>query len=267
LLDIDGSGPQVAYTSPEATPVTKTWDTATSAKAIVQELIGTVDWQIVEWVIPAFRVATEKAEPFSVAVDIVRAAGGIIDPEPEGGFTVRYVHPVAATAMDGNESFEFVTQDNILRLSENSNIGDYFDKVRVVDVETGQFNDSIEYDEQTQLLTAYPSPWDQSAYVTVTRDDVSLHLQSIATKETTERIEFFAGEAQTSHPVYLITNILWVSLSYGGGIAFGTDSTVLTATGGENFYGIADVTYTSRVIEYKVTATNVDVSQFLLNRE
>ena len=66
-----------------------------SAREAVESLIGSVDWQLPDWIIPAGRLLMEGVTPLAAARSIVAAIGGIVESAPDGSVLCRHRHPVS----------------------------------------------------------------------------------------------------------------------------------------------------------------------------
>jgi hypothetical protein len=63
--------------------------------AVVEFLIGNVDWQLPDWIIPAGRLMMEGVTPLAAARSVVAAIGGIVESNPDGTVVCRRRHPVS----------------------------------------------------------------------------------------------------------------------------------------------------------------------------
>ncbi|MBF0295682.1 MAG: hypothetical protein HQL96_10885 [Magnetococcales bacterium] len=109
MLERDGVGmprltvsvisPTARFTSPRATPADHSWVFPMLARAAAAEAINeTIEWELVDWLIPAGRLEFHDATPLDVVKTIAEAAGGRIESTPEGRLRVRHRFPVAVPA-------------------------------------------------------------------------------------------------------------------------------------------------------------------------
>ncbi|MBF0628355.1 MAG: hypothetical protein HQL91_09040 [Magnetococcales bacterium] len=109
MLERDGVGmprltvsvisPTARFTSPRATPADRSWLFPMMARAAAEEAIGeAIEWELVDWLIPAGRLEFHDATPLDVVKAIAEAAGGRIETTPEGRLRVRHRFPVAVPA-------------------------------------------------------------------------------------------------------------------------------------------------------------------------
>jgi hypothetical protein len=87
----------------------RTWDTAIRAREVAEEAVGeAIQWDLVDWIIPAGRLAVYDAAPLDVVRTIAEAAGGVVETTPGGVLRVRHWFPVAVPQWGRN------TPDHIL---------------------------------------------------------------------------------------------------------------------------------------------------------
>lgn len=94
---IAGIGPAARFANPRADRVTKTWDTPMLVSSIVEELfgVGVVSWEIIDWSLPANRLAANNQTPMEIIQPLAAAAGGLVESDPDGSIHVRYAYPVS----------------------------------------------------------------------------------------------------------------------------------------------------------------------------
>lgn len=266
VLDLELVGTQAAKESPRALRVTQSWEEVTQAKDIVESLIGTVSWGIVDWSIPASRVAIENGDPMALAEDIVGAAGGVLEPIGTG-ISVRYLHPTVATNMEN--SVDFTIYSSFIAIKENAELQTFANRYRIRDEDGAEYSDLLEYIEDEELgtktLYGYAAPIGP-AWIETT-SDLSIFYLGEEDVEHTEVVEFVEGEGQVAKPLLDIVSVRWVSTTTEA-LYFEKGSTTITSTGSETFYGLAEIVYTARALKYDVrTEDDVDVAQFLIVRE
>lgn len=99
--------------------IDKTWP-AVMARAAVEELAGeTVDWRIVDWQIPAGRLAAVNETAISVIQRIAETAGAVVESAKDGGLIVRYRYPVTIPeAPTATPDVELTEAADIISISE-----------------------------------------------------------------------------------------------------------------------------------------------------
>ena len=99
----------VLLATPRADPAEKTWETAIQARDAAEEMIGaSIEWDLINWLIPAGRLGVYNATPLEVVQTIVRSVGGVVQTKPDGSLQVRHRFPVSVP------EWETVTPDHIL---------------------------------------------------------------------------------------------------------------------------------------------------------
>jgi hypothetical protein len=274
-VDVQGVDATSYYDFPRALPMSKTWDTDTNASVMVGGLLSgaSVNWGIVDWVIPAFRVAIDNGNPMTLATEIVAAAGGLLESDLGGGFNVRYLHTFATNILDTiTPDYEYFTAKDILSVPERFNVADYYDRLRVLDIETGDFQDAIQFEEDeldsfSGTLRVWPYPYDAGVTVTHTSDD-DVNLSRIGVVTTVvedEVVEIFDGSGQTQFPIYAIDNVEWLKENLLG-LAFETYTPKVTSTHADKKYSLVRISYRTRAIHYRASVLTSPAVQFLVNR-
>ncbi len=95
--------------SPRADPVERIWDSPVQARDAAEDAVGaSIFWDLLDWLIPANRLAVYNAAPLEVVRTIARAAGGVVETQPDGSLRVRHRFPVSVS------SWETATPDHVL---------------------------------------------------------------------------------------------------------------------------------------------------------
>lgn len=260
------------YENPRHTGLTKTWKTATLASDIVNEVLAgsTVTWGIVDWILPANRVALEGGSPIDLAQSLVEAAGGVLEPDISGGFNVRYLFPVRVADFADNVDKVLGTISDIFTVDQTYSLGEYYDKYRISETDT-EYADVIEFIEDenadTQgVLRVYPSPWSESVTVTHTSSaSVILGQGVVKTQEHTEIVEIVESAGSVAYPIHTLGTVTWLRKSLTG-IAYTQGSSDIQTTHATDGYSLVEITYTTRYLEYSVSSPVEKNIQFLVNR-
>lgn len=288
VATISGLSPLCLKASPRSEPVTKTWDSATYASAIVTELIGTVTWNLVDWQIPAYRLTIEKADPFEVAQQIVNAVGGLIESQPDGSVVVRHRWPTSIALLDTIVPATTLYENVIYSAQEQPTQDDLMNRIRILDT-NASYQDRLEYvanklsdgsnDPWTGWMYAYLSPWRNGLTIATTRGSkIQLGTQVEGTRaifddpddaeNIAELITFESGTGSVAYPIQTLSSVTWLDENLGG-LTFVPYSTSLEASGRGNYYGysLAEISYTTRYLKVPVIcqeSTDTIEAQFLL---
>ncbi|ABK45291.1 hypothetical protein Mmc1_2798 [Magnetococcus marinus MC-1] len=108
-LTVSLISPTARFAAPRATPMERAWDAAIRAREAAEEAVGeAIQWDLVNWVIPAGRLAVYDAAPLDVVRTIAEAVGGVVETTPGGILRVRHRFPTAVP------QWSRVTPDHIL---------------------------------------------------------------------------------------------------------------------------------------------------------
>lgn len=287
VCTLSGLSPLVRYASPRATKITKTWETPTLASAIVAELLGSVTWNLVDWMIPAYRLAADHAAPLDVARQIVEAVGGLIESQPSGSVVCRHRWPTSIAEL-GTAAVDHTFDERfIFSASEEPTQDELIDKVRIYDTEAG-FQDRLEYvpnkigtddDPRHGILYAFPSPWREGLRMVTTRPS-TIYVGTmtegtraiVAGSETypPELLTFTERTASTQYPIMSLTTLDWLDEDLGTALFTPYATTLEAGAGSYSGYSLAEVQYVTRYLAVPVTCLE-DVeeieAQFLLLEE
>lgn len=281
-VTISGLSPLCLKSNPRASTITKVWDTATYAKAIVEELLGSISWEMMDWLIPAYRLSAENADPLSIANQVVNAIGGLIESNPDGSIRARYRWPTSIVELDTN-SAEIFDETIIYSLSESPTQDELINRIRIYDSNAG-YQDRMEYtqnlinpdeyqagadpkyDSWNGMLYAYPSPWRDGLSVVTTRfskvflGELSEGTQTIPDpndrESEAEIITFENGQGSTQYPIMSITSFEWLDEDLGA-ITFTPYSTTLEVSQPGRWQGhsLAKIEYITRFLSAPVHCT------------
>ena len=257
------------YDFPLCDAISKVWEVPILASAACAELLGAITWNLIDWMIPAYRLSCDLASPIAVAREIIETAGGVLDILPDGSFVARPEYPVsppdyATTAAD----IRLSDVEHIYELTGASSLAPRYDAVRVSDGAEAGFRDSLDFeaDESDGLkgvLHAFPSPWRESVELRTTCGS-RVSLRKIGTQTRTiedEQVEFQEGVASTRYPVASLQGLTWITDSLGA-VSFDHYATGLRAAVAG--WSLATITYTTRSIDWAATASQATEAQMLL---
>lgn len=266
---IHGLSVASVYDSPQAELVTRTWGETAMASAISAEMLGGVTWSMVDWPIKPTRLAVENAPPISIARQIVEAAGGVIQIEPNGSFIARPEFPIRPTHyFSVQPDFELSEYRDVFTVSVEASFSEIVDSVRVYDTQADVFQDWIDFDLDDidplkGVAHVYPSPWRQS-FELITSAGVRVSVQRIgeAGREVgAEQVEFRDGIASTQYPVAGVLSVAWITDDLGPVTHESYGSALQVADLG---YGLAEVSYLTRSIDYQAVASQATAAQLLV---
>jgi hypothetical protein len=277
-VTIDLVGPGAVFAAPRARLLTVSYTVDMSARAIVEALLGVVDWRIADWVIPANRLAASDATPLVIAQRIVAATGAVLEALPDGSLYVRYRYPVPVASYDTTSADAVIYEADVaFTRAQPYRFFERVNRLRITDisdVEGSQTADSIEFtpSDDSALagqLDVYPSPWRDVHLRHTGVGAVVLAPMGAVSLEKTQQVEIIDGVATLTHPVQSLVSVAWDSVPLNT-LIYEVDSTALEVdTGGDEsalqgLAGLATVTYTTRAQSWFCSAPLVDDVQFLV---
>lgn len=267
---ISALSPLCEHDAPRTENISVTFENPVLASSVVTQMIGSVTWNLVDWMIPAYRLAVEDSSPLAVAQQVVEAAGGFIESQPDGSVVVRHKWPIAANFIPTTVADYTFGDADLFEITEDLGNNDLTDRVRICDAEAS-YQDQLEFiaDETDPLkgvIRAYPSPWRTSLSLISSRTSPPLWLSadSIKTESITEQLEFSEGTANTTKPIMQLTSVDWQDSSLGS-ITYTPYTSELTAGMGTTYgYSLAQVTYSYKFMEASVQSDVYEDAQILL---
>ncbi|MEO5350048.1 MAG: hypothetical protein H7836_10410 [Magnetococcus sp. YQC-3] len=110
-------GPTARFASPRAILLDRVWNAPVFARDAAENAVGeTIEWQLVNWLIPGGRLAFHEASPIDIVRTIAEAVGGVLETLPDGRLRVRHRFPMAVPAWD-SAAVEHVLTDAADNLS------------------------------------------------------------------------------------------------------------------------------------------------------
>lgn len=268
-MRVSGVGLPAQLASPRYVPFSKEYAVPMLASEIVTDLVGSVTWDMVDWVIPARRFTVEEADPINAARLIVEAAGGVLESRKDGTLLARPLFPVslpdypvtppAHTLTDFKTNFSVDERFDLLEL---------FNRYRIYDYEPG-YQDRIDYEPFPEegavggTLRGYPSPYREHVQIIHTWDNrvqlVPLGFQSRIEEEV---VEIYEGQGETRFPIHEILDMTWYSQAMG--LTFDSANTTIYSTDLAIHYGLVKLTYRTVALEYTTNAPPGVSVQYLL---
>lgn len=283
-VSVSGLSPLCLKGGPRATPITKTWDTPTMVSTIVEELIGVVSWQMVDWMLPAFRLSAENAYPLDIANQLVNAAGGLIESQPDGSIVCRHRWPISIAAI-ANATVDLILYENhIHSITESPTNDDLINKVRILDQEA-TYQDRLEYipnkingndDPFNGIMYAYLSPWREGMSIVTTRPSkitlgsLSEGIRTISDSNVdfpAEIITFENREGSVKYSVMSLIDFEWLDDNLGSVVITPYSTTLTAGDGTYGGYSLAKISYATKFLQIPVScveSTESIEAQFLL---
>lgn len=245
---------------------------AAEAQALVEEALqDTVAWNVVAWEIPGQRLQITNASPLAIAKSVAAAAGALVTSEPDGTAVVRYTRPVNWDVLDvATPDQVYSDVEHNLSASQSYEYREGFNKFRLRDSEAA-YGDQIQWEldegsTHSGVATVYPSPYRSSWTLrTTSNQPVVVDARGEQVREHKQVVEFVGGRASVANPVLSVVSVAWKSAGLGA-LSFVPYSREITAgTAVNQGYGLAEITYTSKAYEFKVSApTTVDAAQLIV---
>lgn len=237
-----------------------------SARSAVTDLIGSVEWQLPDWIIPAGRLMLEGTTPLAAARSIVAAIGGIVESNPDGLVVCRRRHPASIPDYPQASIAHALFDADVLSAQAQIAPLRGYNRVTVANEDgAGESSgDQLEYvpDEGSSTLGTV------RAYLGSDRPVVLAHTGHPATvvaslgtvvRRETETVEFIEGRARTRYPVTNIESLAWQHAVLGD-VAY-TGTRLDAATAG---YSLLRITYTTTSLNWRVGLSADEDVQFVL---
>lgn len=264
-----GVSPSARFAEPRSPKKDYSWEDAVYALDAAEEAtLNDVEWNTVNWLIPAYRLGFTDTTPLDIVQTLAVAVGAVVQSSREGVLQVRPLFPISVPAYAASfPAHTFLEGADILEVSENYSSGEIANKFRIADADI-VMSDQIEWvpDSSGSLagyIKAYPQPWRTDVNLIHTGDGtVVIGMGSVRAREEEELVEIFQGQGSLQYPLYQLVDVEWEAQNLGG-IVFVQDAREFTVTGpGAN--SLVRVTYRTRSIDYRVVSGSGRPTQFLL---
>lgn len=255
--------------TPRADELTETFGAITASAAVAQILGVAVDWQIIDWLIPAGALAATNADRVELASQIAEAAGGLLETNIDGSFYVRDRYPDAvATWPTATPDQVYLETDAIMSWSEGFRPQAIFNRFRISNGADARAGDRIEFtrDEDTGLaglLHVFPSPWRDVNVIHTSDPGIVLVDEGDVFLEREDVVEFRDGKGSVGDPVFSIQSVEWFDLDIGP-VNFELDSRTVTSSDPVNLYSLAKINYTTRAKQWRTSSPVPDMAQYLV---
>lgn len=276
-ITIKGVSPSVTLDNPRsATVIDRIYTTPVAAKDVVQEIIGSfsLQWDIINWVIPANVLAFTDISPLDAVKFIVEAVGGVVESSKTGTLICRPKYPFRMNTISSQTPDHTYTFHQVLKIADVEETREVFNRVRIMDADP-VFSDQVEWvqDESDPLkgvINIWLGPPRDNVQFRTTRNDVSLIYTGTKTEELTEVIEIIDSVGSVARPILSIGVITWLDTSLGD-LTYTRGSTEVKSTLPQDTYddltdsvSLARVTYTTEYQTYTVASPRYDPAQFVL---
>ncbi|MFZ5536724.1 MAG: hypothetical protein ACOZAP_04505 [Pseudomonadota bacterium] len=257
-LNLSAISPLALLDAPFAAALSLHRAEAVPARALVEELLGPVDWRLPDWTIPAGRALFDNATPLGLARRVVEAIGGLIESLPDGRVIARPRHehgPLEHALTDGD----------ILDLAERVAWERGFNRVTVSNEDGGtSSSDRLEAirdenDPYRYRVRAWPAPWRIAPLWHSGHPDTRITALGERHDTETETLEFIEGQASLRYPAAAITGVRWQHADLGALTHEGARLTASTPG-----YSLCQVTYTTRVLAWDCALAQDEDVQFVL---
>ncbi len=261
--------PTANLAQPRAVPMEKSWDTTIQARTTAEETVGqSVVWDLIDWQIPAGRLAFYGAAPLDILQSVASAAGGVVETLPDGSLRVRHRFPVsvpewshttpdlvltdAADNLSVRESFLFRSRVNRIAIREfQPQFGSL--TASLDDREEGGLNP----DGQATMLPSSSPGFLVHSGPDIVISGVNTSAGTVTPQANQVYLEevdvIFNGtsQARLSKPAKSIDSWIWLGNDLGQ-LTLGTDGVTLTS---ESIgVAIARITYTVRAAAWRLNA-------------
>ena len=270
LLSISAVSPLAWLDTPYASAITlDNANEAVSARATVAALVasvGTLTWDIDDWLIPPGALAMTETTPLQAAREIVAAIGGLLESAPDGTPVARRRHPVTVPSYASATPDQVIQDGDLFAFKVTAAPFAGFNRVVISneDLNGEDARDRLEYfDEDANAydgeMRAWPNPWRPVVLGHTGHPETVITALGERQHSHTELVEFVAGQGQVEYPVHTLTSVTWQHVDLGPVSAQGT---TLTATVSEQ--SLALITYTTRTMDWRVGLDRDESVQFVL---
>lgn len=276
VANVKGMSPAVQLTATRTGAITRTWDQATTAHAILAEVLAgsssapvPFDYQIQipNWPIPANRFGVSAQAPLDIARQVVTAVGGILDSLPDGTLLLRPKYPFSVPVWGPDvSSMAFSDDEDVFSVSDEYSASLAFNKFRVMDSQTVNNGDRLDYTELTAgegEIRAYPSPWRENVELFSTSSGATADLSSVEYRDVEETVQVYNGSGSVQFPIVSVNSLEWLDTNLLGVVA-GSDSPSFTTTHPTEKFSMVKINYRTRCLLFPVSGVIGSTAQFLL---
>ncbi len=261
--EITAMSPACLHDAPFAEQIDIDWHG--SAQALVESLVGPVEWHLPDWIIPTGQAVFASATSLQIVRAVVDAIGGLVESAPDGTIICRRRHPINIPDYAIATPDHTLTDGDILGMSATIAPVRNFDRVTISNDTWGEAQASrSEYlaDENSQssgTIRVWPAAGKTVDLVHTGNPATTLQALGPVVRSNTEVIEFISGLGTTQFPVTSITTATWQRANLGSVAASGAQ--LSSSIPG---YSLLALTYTTTAHEWRVALEEDEAVQFIL---
>lgn len=233
------------------------------AQDVVRELAAGFDlqWDVVDWYIPADTLAATGRTPLDVIRQIAAACGGVVRTTPAGELLVRPEYPVSVPDWpQAAPSLVVTDQDDIARLDAAPSPRDGYNVYYLTD--SAEVGDEERVTVETEMVNQTKAavrvwlvPWQDDCRLHHSGGSwVSIYADGVQITEHTEQVEIVAGEGRLNHPFYRAISHDWRQADLGA-VTIADDGAVTTGIDGNS---LVSITYSTRFHAFTIVDPRVE---------
>lgn len=263
---LQGFSPAIVLDSPHAATITKTWEEAILASAVVAEVAPgfDIEWTAEDWTIAAGIMSVENMTPIQVIRKIADAIGASVGSTADGKIKVFPYYKYNTDVWDVSSVDSTIPEYLIFSETEETEYRTGFNAFVVTDYEVSA-DSQIWITEDTDdagqiLLKVFQVPWTGSFAVFTSSSNASITSVVDVTEEITEEVEFVNGVSRTTHPIYVMdeTSFDWNTTDLGI-VSYLEDGSLTSSVLGNS---LLTLTYTTKYRRMVASSSVADTVQF-----
>jgi hypothetical protein len=223
-----------------------------------------LQWDTVDWLIPANTLLPADKTPLEVLRELAHAAGAIIQTAPDGTLIVQ-ANYIQAVPSWGTATPDYLLSDSLDFFTDSAEYEhrDGYNKFLISDQLTT--NDTVRLEEETvtdttKLIRGYKTPWEETFTLRHTSGDwVTIEPLGVETIDKIEVIEFVAGTGRTQYPIYGITDMAWLQNNLGV-VTHSEDGSLESSVPEES---LLSITYQTKCLKWKAVNPQSEKVQFV----
>jgi antitoxin component HigA of HigAB toxin-antitoxin module len=265
---VSAVSPTVRLDAPYATPISREFAGA-MASTIAAEMAATagitLDWQLLDWYIPAATLYANGETPLAVIRKLVEAVGGIIQTTPAGVLLCRPEYPLSLPDWPtATPDFYLTDMDNFFSVDSTPVIRDGYNRFLVSNQDAataGLTLEAIDIDAMTKEIRVYQVPWNDASAINLETSGgawVSIVAEGVVEESITDLVEIVAGEGRTTKPIYALTSYAYQQAILGA-VTIAEDGHVATELADNS---LISMTYQTRYHKFIARDARIEDVQF-----
>lgn len=248
-----GAGPSDYYSCPVS------GEFSGMASDIVSSLAATkgfsVNWEIIDWMIPQGRLLVNNRTPIEIIRDIVHEVRGIVQPTPDGNMRIIYEYPDPVSNWESvKPALKLVDQDHYGSATENPIARTGHNKFLISDSDSSQSRwslDDVGISPTQKYMDLYTVPFAPAIkpVLQTSSDGVTIEPLGVVEKEISEVIVIKNGVGRATKPIYGVIGTIWAD-THLGDVSFSEDSQVKTSVLGQS---LLTLSYTTKFHRWLTT--------------